>query len=160
MAKALANGLPLSAVVGSEELMGDVYPGSLGGTFGGNPIGCATALKVIEIMEREDIPGRAEKMGVKLRKRLNEFQEKYPMIGDVRGLGPMLAMEFVKDPKTKKPDGEVSSAIMKECLKNGLMTLKAGLYSNAIRLHPPLIIEDDLIEIGMGILEAAIKKHA
>ena len=159
MAKALANGLPLSAVVGTEELMGDIYPGSLGGTFGGNPIGCATALKVIEIMEREDIPGRAEKMGVKIRKRLHEFQEKYPKIGDVRGLGPMLAMEFVKDPKTKKPDAEGSSAIMKECLKNGLMTLKAGLYSNAIRLHPPLIIEDDLLETGMGILEAAIKKH-
>ncbi len=160
MAKALANGLPLSAVVGTEELMGDIYPGSLGGTFGGNPIGCATALKVIEIMEREDIPGRAEKMGVKLRKRLHEFQEKYPKIGDVRGLGPMLAMEFVKDPKTKKPDAKGSSDIMKECLKNGLMTLKAGLYSNAIRLHPPLIIEDDLIETGLGILEAAIKKYA
>jgi 4-aminobutyrate aminotransferase/(S)-3-amino-2-methylpropionate transaminase len=160
LAKALANGLPLSAVVGTEELMGDIYPGSLGGTFGGNPIGCATALKVIEIMEREDIPGRAEKMGVKLRKRLHEFQEKYPKIGDVRGLGPMLAMEFVKDPKTKKPDANGSSDIMKECLKNGLMTLKAGLYSNAIRLHPPLIIEDDLIETGLGILEAAIKKYA
>ncbi len=160
MAKALANGLPLSALVGTEELMGDIYPGSLGGTFGGNPIGCATALKVIEIMEREDIPGRAEKMGVKLRKRLHEFQEKYPKIGDVRGLGPMLAMEFVKDPKTKKPDAKGSSDIMKECLKNGLMTLKAGLYSNAIRLHPPLIIEDDLIETGLGILEAAIKKYA
>jgi 4-aminobutyrate aminotransferase/(S)-3-amino-2-methylpropionate transaminase len=160
MAKALANGLPLSAVVASEELMGDIHPGSLGGTYGGNPIACATALKVIEIMEREDIPGRAERMGVKLRKQLNELQEQYPMIGDVRGLGPMLAMEFVKDPKTKKPDPEGSSAIMKECLKNGLMTLKAGLYNNAIRLHPPLIIEDDLLEIGMGILEAAIKKHA
>lgn len=160
MAKALANGLPLSALVGTEELMGDIYPGSLGGTFGGNPIGCATALKVIEIMEREDIPGRAEKMGVKLRKRLHEFQEMYPKIGDVRGLGPMLAMEFVKDPKTKKPDAKGSSDIMKECLKNGLMTLKAGLYSNAIRLHPPLIIEDDLIETGLGILEAAIKKYA
>ena len=160
MAKALANGLPLSAVVASEELMGDIHPGSLGGTYGGNPIGCATALKVIEIMEREDIPGRAEKMGVKLRKQLDEMQEKYPMIGDVRGLGPMLAMEFVKDPKTKKPDAETSSAVMKECLKNGLMTLKAGLYSNAIRLHPPLIIEDDLLETGMGILEAAVKKYA
>jgi 4-aminobutyrate aminotransferase/(S)-3-amino-2-methylpropionate transaminase len=160
MAKALANGLPLSAVVASEELMGDIHPGSLGGTYGGNPIACATALKVIEIMEREDIPGRAEKMGIKLSKQLHELQEQYPMIGDVRGLGPMLAMEFVKDPKTKKPDAEGSSAIMKECLKNGLMTLKAGLYSNAIRLHPPLIIEDDLLETGMGILEAAIKKHA
>ena len=160
MAKALANGLPLSACVASEELMGDIHPGSLGGTYGGNPIGCATALKVIEIMERENIPERAEKMGVKLRKQLDEWKEKYPKIGDVRGLGPMLAMEFVKDPKTKKPDAETSSFIMKECLKNGLMTLKAGLYNNAIRLHPPLIIEDDLLEIGMGIMEAAIKKYA
>ena len=116
-------------------------------------------LKVI-LFPQSDIPGRAEKMGIKLRKQLHELQEKYPKIGDVRGLGPMLAMEFVKDPKTKKPDAETSSNIMKECLKNGLMTLKAGLYSNAIRLHPPLIIEDDLLETGMGILEAAVKKYA
>ncbi len=160
MAKALANGLPLSACVASEELMGDIYPGSLGGTFGGNPIGCATALKVIEIMEREKIPQRAEKMGIKLRKQLDEFKEKYPKIGDVRGLGPMLAMEFVKDPKTKEPDAATSSSVMKECLKNGLMTLKAGLYNNAIRLHPPLIIDDDLLETGMSILEKSIKKYA
>lgn len=160
MAKAIANGLPLSAVVASEELMGDIYPGSLGGTYGGNPIGCATALKVIEIMEREKIPERAAKMGVKLRKRLDEFMERYPKIGDVRGLGPMLAMEFVKDKATKKPDPETSSSIMKECLRNGLMTLKAGLYNNAIRLHPPLIIEDELLETGLGILEASIKKYA
>jgi 4-aminobutyrate aminotransferase/(S)-3-amino-2-methylpropionate transaminase len=158
MAKAIANGLPLSAVVASEELMGDIYPGSLGGTFGGNPIGCAVALKVIEIMEREKIPEKAEKMGEKLRKQLNEFQEIYSKIGDVRGLGPMLAMEFVKDPSTKKPDAITSSNIMKDTLKNGLMTLKAGLYNNVIRLHPPLIIEDDLLETGMRILEASIKK--
>ncbi|MFH1178898.1 MAG: aminotransferase class III-fold pyridoxal phosphate-dependent enzyme, partial [Candidatus Bathyarchaeota archaeon] len=160
LAKALANGLPLSACVASEELMGNIYPGSLGGTFGGNPIACATALKVIEIMEREKIPAKAAKMGVKLCKRLNEFKEKYPKIGDVRGLGPMLAMEFVKDPKTKVPDAETSSAIMKDALKHGLMTLKAGLYNNAIRLHPPLIIDDELLETGMGILEASIKKYA
>jgi 4-aminobutyrate aminotransferase/(S)-3-amino-2-methylpropionate transaminase len=158
MAKAIANGLPLSAVVASEELMGDIYPGSLGGTFGGKPIGCAVALKVIEIMEREKIPEKAEKMGEKLRKQLNEFQEIYSKIGDVRGLGPMLAMEFVKDPSTKKPDAITSSNIMKDTLKNGLMTLKAGLYNNVIRLHPPLIIEDDLLETGMRILEASIKK--
>ncbi len=160
MAKAIANGLPLSACVASEELMGDIYPGSLGGTYGGNPIACATALKVIEIMEREKIPDRAAKMGVKLRKRLEEFQEKYPKIGDVRGLGPMLAMEFVKDPKTKEPDAATSSSIMKDTLQHGLMTLKAGLYNNAIRLHPPLIIEDDLLETGLGILEASIKKYS
>jgi 4-aminobutyrate aminotransferase/(S)-3-amino-2-methylpropionate transaminase len=160
MAKAIANGLPLSACVASEELMGNIYPGSLGGTYGGNPIGCATALKVIEIMEREKIPERAEKMGVKLRQRLDEFKENYPKIGEVRGLGPMLAMEFVKDPKSKKPDAETSSSIMKEALKNGLMTLKAGLYNNAIRLHPPLIIEDELLETGLNLLESSIKKYA
>jgi 4-aminobutyrate aminotransferase / (S)-3-amino-2-methylpropionate transaminase / 5-aminovalerate transaminase len=160
LAKAIANGLPLSAVVASEELTGNIYPGSLGGTYGGNPIGCATALKVIEIMQREKIPEKAEKMGKRLRKQLVEFQDKYPKIGDVRGLGPMLAMEFVKDPKSKTPDPDTSSSIMKDALKNGLMTLKAGLYNNAIRLHPPLIIDDELLDKGMNILEASIKKYA
>ena len=160
MAKAIASGLPLSAVVGRDDLMKDIYPGSLGGTFGGNPIACATALKVIEIIKREKIVDKSAKLGRKLRKRLDEFYSKYESIGEVRGLGPMLAMEFVKDRKSKKPDPETSSAVMKECLKNGLMTLKAGLYNNAIRLHPPLTIEDKYLETGLGILEAAIKKHS
>ena len=81
-------------------------------------------------------------------------------IGEVRGMGPMLAMEFVKDKESKKPDPDTSSSVMKECLKNGLMTLKAGLYNNAIRLHPPLTIDDELLETGLGILEAAVKKYA
>ena len=160
MAKAIASGLPLSAVVARDVLMKDIYPGSLGGTFGGNPVACATALKVIEIIKREKIVDKSAKLGKKLRKRLDEFYSKYEPIGEVRGLGPMLAMEFVKDRKSKKPDPETSSAVMKECLKNGLMTLKAGLYNNAIRLHPPLTIEDEHLETGLGILEAAIKKHA
>ncbi len=160
MAKAIASGLPLSAVVARDDLMKDIYPGSLGGTYGGNPVACATALKVIEIIKREKIVDKSAKLGKKLRKRLDEFHSKYEPIGEVRGLGPMLAMEFVKDRKSKKPDPETSSAVMKECLKNGLMTLKAGLYSNAIRLHPPLTIEDEHLETGLGILEAAIKKHS
>ena len=160
MAKAIASGLPLSAVVAKEELTADIYPGSLGGTYGGNPIACATALKVIEIIERENIVKRSAEMGKKLRKRLDGLESKHDKIGDVRGLGPMLAMEFVKDKKSKKPDPETSSNIMKECLKNGLMTLKAGLYNNAIRLHPPLTIEDEYLETGMSILENAINKYA
>jgi len=160
LAKAIANGLPLSAVVANDELMKDIYPGSLGGTYGGNPIACATALKVIEIMEREKIPEKAAAMGKKLRKRLDEMHGKYEKIGDVRGLGPMLAMEFVSDRKTKKPDPDTSSKIMKECLQKGLMTLKAGLYNNAIRLHPPLTIKDKYLNTGMDILEAAVKKYA
>jgi len=160
MAKAIASGLPLSAVVAKDELMKDIYPGSLGGTFGGNPVACATALKVIEIIKREKIVDKSAKLGRKLRKRLDEFHSKYESIGEVRGLGPMLAMEFVKDRKSKKPDPETSSAVMKECLKNGLMTLKAGLYNNVIRLHPPLTIEDEYLETGLEILEKAIKKHS
>ncbi|MCW4049437.1 MAG: aspartate aminotransferase family protein [Candidatus Bathyarchaeota archaeon] len=157
LAKAIASGLPLSAVVAKDELMKDIHPGSLGGTYGGNPIACATALKVIEIIERENIVEKSAKMGKKLRKRLNEMKDKYPSIGDVRGLGPMLAMEFVKDRKTKKPDPETSSNVMKTCLQNGLMTLKAGLFNNAIRLHPPLTIENEYLETGMNILEEAVK---
>jgi len=160
LAKAIANGLPLSAVVAKDELMKDIYPGSLGGTYGGNPIACATALKVIEIMGREKIPQKAAAMGKKLRKRLDEMHSKYEKIGEVRGLGPMLAMEFVSDRKSKKPDPDTSSKIMKECLQKGLMTLKAGLYNNAIRLHPPLTIEDEYLSTGMDILEAAVKKYA
>ena len=158
MAKAIASGLPLSAVVAKDELMRDIYPGSLGGTYGGNPIACATGLKVIEIIEREKVVEKSAEMGKKLRKRLNEFYDKYEKIGEVRGLGPMLAMEFVKDRKTKTPDPDTSSKIMKTCLQNGLMTLKAGLYNNAIRLHPPLTIEEEYLEKGLEILEAAIKK--
>ena len=158
MAKAIASGLPLSAVVAKDELMRDIYPGSLGGTYGGNPIACATGLKVIEIIEREKVVEKSAEMGKVLRKRLNEFYDKYEKIGEVRGLGPMLAMEFVKDRKTKTPDPDTSSKIMKTCLQNGLMTLKAGLYNNAIRLHPPLTIEEEYLEKGLEILEAAIKK--
>ncbi len=158
MAKAIASGLPLSAVVARDELMKDIYPGSLGGTYGGNPIACATALKVIEIIERERIVERAAEMGAKLRKRLDELYDRYEVIGDVRGLGPMLAMEFVKDRGTKEPNPDASSRVMKTCLGNGLLTLKAGLYNNCIRLHPPLTIEDELLDRGMEILEGAIKK--
>jgi 4-aminobutyrate aminotransferase/(S)-3-amino-2-methylpropionate transaminase len=158
IAKAIASGLPLSAVVAKDELTRDIYPGSLGGTYGGNPIACATGLKVLEIIEREKVVEKSAKLGQKLRKRLDEFYNKYEKIGDVRGLGPMLAMEFVKDRKSKNPDADTSSKIMKTCLQNGLMTLKAGLYNNVIRLHPPLTIEDEYLEKGLDILEAAIKK--
>ena len=158
MAKAIASGLPLSAVVARDELMKDVYPGSLGGTYGGNPIACATALKVLELIEREKVVEQAAKLGKKLQKRLDEFYDRYEVIGDVRGKGPMLAMELVKDRKTKEPNPEAASKVMKTCLGAGLLTLKAGLYSNCIRLHPPLTIGDELLEKGLAIMEEAFKK--
>jgi len=158
MAKAIASGLPLSAVVARDELMKDVYPGSLGGTYGGNPIACATALKVLELIEREKVVEQAAALGKKLQKRLDEFYDRYEVIGDVRGKGPMLAMELVKDRKTKEPNPEAASKVMKTCLGAGLLTLKAGLYGNCIRLHPPLTIEDELLEKGLTIMEEAFKK--
>jgi len=158
IAKAIAAGLPLSAVVAKDELMKDIYPGSLGGTYGGNPVACATALKVLEIIERENIVGQAAELGKKLKKRLDEFYDKYEVVGEVRGKGPMLAMELVKDRKTKEPDKDACGTLMKECLGSGLLTLKAGLYGNCIRLHPPLTIGDELLDKGMNIIENALKK--
>ena len=158
MAKAIASGLPLSAIVARDELVRDIYPGSLGGTYGGNPIACATALKVLEIMEREKVVDRAAKLGRKLRKRLDEFYDKFEVIGEVRGKGPMLAMELVKERATREPNAEAASKVMKECLNSGLLTLKAGLYNNCIRLHPPLTIEDELLDKGLAIMEDAFKK--
>ena len=158
LAKAIASGLPLSCVVAKDELMKDMYPGSLGGTYGGNPVACATALKVLEIIKREKIVEKSAKMGVYLRKRLDELKDKYEVIGDVRGLGPMLAMEFVVDKESKKPNPDASSKVIKGCLSNGLMILKAGLYNNCVRLHPSLTIEEDYLNTGMEILEKTIKK--
>ena len=158
MAKAIASGLPLSAVVARDDLMRDVYPGSLGGTYGGNPIACATALKVLEIIEREKIVEKSAELGKKARKHLNEFYDKFEVIGEVRGKGPMLAMELVKDRESKEPDPDTASKVMKRCLASGLLTLKAGLYGNCIRLHPPLTIEDELLEKGMAIMEEAFRK--
>ncbi len=158
IAKAIAAGLPLSAVVARDELMKDIYPGSLGGTYGGNPIACATALKVLEIIERENIVDKAIELGKKMRKRLDEFYDRYEFVGDVRGKGPMLAMELVKDRKTKEPHKDATLAIMKGCLESGLLTLKAGLYGNVIRLHPPLTIGDELLDKGLAIMEETLKK--
>ena len=157
MAKAIASGLPLSAVVAKDELFKDTYPGSLGGTYGGNPVSCATALKVIEIIEREKVVDMSAKLGMKIRKRLDEWKEKYDVIGDVRGKGPMLAMEFVKDRTSKEPYPEATSKILKDGLSEGLLLLKAGLYNNCVRLHPPLTIEDEHIETGLSIIESSIK---
>jgi 4-aminobutyrate aminotransferase/(S)-3-amino-2-methylpropionate transaminase len=101
---------------------------------------------------------QAAELGRKVRKRLDEFYEEFEVIGEVRGKGPMVAMELVKDRKTKEPDKDAAGKVMKECLESGLLTLKAGLYSNCIRLHPPLTIGDDLLEKGLNIMEEAFKK--
>ena len=121
-------------------------------------IACATALKILEYVEREGIIGKAAELGRKIKKRLDEFYNRHEVIGEVRGKGPMLAMELVKDRKSKEPDRESTSKVMKVCLESGLLTLKAGLYNNVVRLHPPLTIDDELLEKGLSIMDDAFKK--
>jgi len=157
-AKAIANGLPLSAIVGRKEIMERTVPGSFGGTFGGNPVSCAVALKVIEIMQRDKIPERADRLGKTVRRRLDEMKEKYSIIGDVRGLGAMQAIELVKDRNTKEPAVDETSRLLDAARKKGLLLLKAGVYLNVIRIHPPLTIEEDVLARGLDILEESLKE--
>ncbi|MGQ9676144.1 MAG: 4-aminobutyrate--2-oxoglutarate transaminase [Chloroflexota bacterium] len=155
-AKSLAAGLPLAAVTGRAEVMDAVHVGGLGGTYAGNPLACAAALTVLGIMEKEDIVGRGQRVGAACLERFREMKEKYPIIGDVRGLGAMVAMEIVKDRKTKEPGTELTSKIVVEACRNGVITLKAGLWDNVIRVLVPLIVSDDLLQQGLNALEKAV----
>ena len=158
MSKSLAAGLPLSAVTGRAEILDAPNPGEVGGTFGGNPVSCAAALEAIKLIEENELAQRAEVIGGKISGRLKEMQEKYPVIGDVRGLGAMVAVELVKDRGTKEPDKETTGRIVAHCWKNGLLALSAGIYSNVIRILCPLVITDELLEAGLNILEDAFER--
>ena len=155
LSKSLAAGLPIAAVTGRAEIMDAPQAGEVGGTFGGNPLGCVAALKVIEIMENQDLPGRAEKVGKVIKEHLTELAGRYPAIGDVRGLGAMVAVELVKDRETKEPDRELAGRLAAECHKRGLIVLTAGVYSNVLRFLAPLVITDDQLSQGMEIISRA-----
>ena len=157
LGKAIANGLPLSAVVGRKEILGKVKPGSIGGTYGGNPVAAAVALKVLEIIKRDNLCRRAEHLGKVIAEHLEELSNKYSVIGQHRGLGVMRAIELVKNPQTKEPANALTDRIIKEARKRGLLLLKAGYYSNVIRLHPPLTISEESLLKGLSILDEAIK---
>jgi 4-aminobutyrate aminotransferase/(S)-3-amino-2-methylpropionate transaminase len=157
-AKSIAAGLPLSAVTARAEIMDAPQVGGIGGTYGGNPLAAAAALKVIEIMERDDLAGRANHIAEISMKRFNEMKEKYDIIGDVRGLGAMMAIEFVKDRNTKEPAKEEVGKILQECWKNGLIVLSAGIRGNNIRFLMPLVITDEQLNAGLDILDNAIAK--
>ena len=157
-AKSIAAGLPLSAIVAREEIMDSVISGTIGGTYCGNPLACAAGLKTIEIMERENLPKRSLEIGEKVQKTYKEWQSKYDVIGDVRGLGSMIGLEFVKDKASKTPNPELVSKLIKEAAQNGLMIENAGIYGNVIRFLAPLVITDEQLEAGLKIFENAIKK--
>lgn len=158
IAKSLGAGFPLSAVTGRAEVMDAPAPGEIGGTYGGNPVACAAALQVIDIMKDEKLPERANWIGSVFTGRLKEMQEKYPVIGDVRGLGAMIAIELVNDRKTKEPAKEITSRLTAECYKRGLIFLSAGIFSNVLRFLMPLVITEDELNQAADILEASLKE--
>jgi len=153
VAKSLAAGMPLSAVVGKKEIMDSVHPSGIGGTYGGNPLTCEAALAVFDIFETEDLLGRAKLLGEKLQARLHGMQEKHALIGDVRGLGPMIAMELVHDRQAKTPAADKAKALVQYCLGQNLILLACGTYGNVIRFLMPLVITDEQLEQGMQIIE-------
>ena len=159
-AKSIAAGVPLSAIVAREEIMESVPGGVIGGTFGGNALACASALKVIDIMEKEDFAGKAMAIGNKLRDRFTALKEELPVIGDIRGLGAMIGIEFVKDPVTKEPNTELVTKLVQYCANHGLLIENAGTYLNVVRFLAPLVITNEQLEAGMKILEDGIRELA
>jgi len=155
-AKSLGGGMPLAAVTGRAEIMDAPGPGGLGGTFGGNPVSCAAALAVIETMEKENLSARAELLGEKFAARAREWQRRWPLIGEVRGLGAMQALELVRSRETREPAKAETEQIMRFCYEHGLLTISAGTYGNIIRVLVPLMIPDAQFDEGLAVLEGAL----
>lgn len=156
-AKSIAAGLPLSTVTARAEIIDSAQAGGIGGTYCGNPVATAAALKVIEIMERDDFAGKACHINSITVKRLNQMKDRYELIGDVRALGAMMAVEFVKDRTTKAPAKDEIKAIVQECNRNGLVVLDSGVRGNNIRFLMPLCLTDDQLHAGLDIVENAIR---
>jgi 4-aminobutyrate aminotransferase/(S)-3-amino-2-methylpropionate transaminase len=152
VAKSLAAGMPLSAVVGKKEIMDSVHQSGIGGTYGGNPVACASALAVLDIFETEDLLAKAKALGKTLKTSLEQFKQEYEIVGDVRGLGPMMAMELVKDRHTKVPAAEETKALTAFCLERNLILLSCGVFGNVIRFLMPLVTSSEQLEKGLSIV--------
>jgi 4-aminobutyrate aminotransferase/(S)-3-amino-2-methylpropionate transaminase len=155
-AKSIADGLPLAAVTGREEIMDAPGVGGLGGTYGGNPLACASALAVIETMTRENLPARAEKLGDRFDARARDWKKRWPLIGDIRGLGAMRALELVRAGATREPAKEETEQVLRYCLEHGLILVSAGTYGNVVRLLMPLVTTDEQFDEGLSVLEGAL----
>ena len=156
-AKSLAAGLPLSAVVGRADVMQAPHPGGLGGTYSGNPLACAAALAAMDIITTPEFLRRSAEVGERLRARLLAIQARHPAwVGDVRGLGSMLAIELVRDPDSKTPWVEATQAVNAETLQRGLITIRCGLFSNCVRFLPPLDLSDAQLDEAMDALDHAL----
>ena len=157
VAKSLGGGLPISGVVGRSESMDAPLPGGLGGTYGGNALACAAALAVLDLMESEDLPRRANRLGEQLNARLRQLAKKYPCIGEVRGVGFMLAMEIV-DVESREPDAALTQAILDCACEAGLLLIKCGVQRNTVRFLAPLVTSDSQLEEALHIVDIALAR--
>jgi len=155
-AKSLGGGLPLAAVTGRAEVMDAPGIGGLGGTFAGNPLSCAAALAVLDLFERENLLTRANELGDRFQRRARDWQSRWPIVGDVRGLGGMQAIELVQSQQTKAPAADETKKISQYCYQHGLITITAGSYSNVIRVLVPLVITDEQMDEALDVLESAL----
>jgi 4-aminobutyrate aminotransferase/(S)-3-amino-2-methylpropionate transaminase len=158
-AKGIAGGLPLSGVTGRAELLDSVHAGGLGGTYSGNPVACAAALATISTMAEQDLAGAARRIGETMLPRLRSLRDRYPVIGDVRGRGAMIALELVR-PGTRDPDPQTTKAVAQACHAAGLLVLTAGTHNNVLRFLPPLVMPDHLLAEGLDLLEEAFSAAA
>ena len=151
--KSLASGMPLAGVIGSTEVMDSVHPGGLGSTYGGNPVACAAAIESLKAIADPDFLARAVEVGERINARLNEMASRHAAIGEVRGIGPMAAIELVKDRETREPAGDIAGATVTAALERGLVILKTGIYDNVIRILVPIAAPDEDLEAGLDRLE-------
>lgn len=160
MAKSLAGGMPLSAVTGRAEIMDRIEPGGLGGTYAGNPLSCAAALAVLDVLEEEKLIERSIAIGDKITRHMNKLaaSNRFPCIGEVRGLGAMVAIELVEDRATRKPAPALTRRWAQASLKNGLILLTCGIYGNVARILVPLTASDAIVEEGLGLLERSLEE--
>jgi len=156
-AKSLGGGTVLSAVTGKAEIMDAPHAGGLGTTFGGHPLSCQASLAALDLIDKNNLIARSMSIGDKMKRAFLAMQEKYPIIGDVRGLGAMVAIELVKDRATKEPAPKESALIRKKCYESGLIIIGAGIHANVIRILAPLVITDEELEEGLSILEESFK---
>lgn len=156
-AKSLGGGLPISAITGRAEIMDSTEVGGLGGTFIGNPVSCAAALAVLDIVEREKLSERAQKLGDRFMERATCWKNRYPVIGQIHGLGAMRALELVRDHGTREPASNEANAIVRYCYEHGVLTISAGTFTNIIRLLMPLVITDEQFEEALAVLESALE---
>jgi 4-aminobutyrate aminotransferase/(S)-3-amino-2-methylpropionate transaminase len=157
VAKSIAMGLPLSGVIGKAEIMDAPGDSAIGGTYVGNPVAQAAALAVLDVIADENLCARATAVGDQLRERMLEWQQRFPKVGNVRGLGAMLAIELVEDVESKEPAPELASAVTNEAAKRGLLLLKSGIYSNCIRVLTPLTLSDAELDEALGVWEEALE---